>query len=70
MYPYRRFLLQRMRSLRYILDSELGVISSENKDGQDGNKPASDSKLSNASTSGVKAVGVCRKSGLHYIEVK
>ena len=31
-----------MHSLRYILDSELGVISSENKDGQDGNKPASE----------------------------
>ena len=61
---------EQMRSLRYILDSELGVISSENKDGQDANKPASDSKLSNATTSGVKAVGVCRKSGLHYIEVK
>ena len=30
-----------MHSLRYILDSELGVISLENKDGQDGNKPAS-----------------------------
>ena len=52
------------------MDSELGVISSENKDGRDGNNTASDSKLSNATTSGVKAVGVCRKSGLHYIEVK
>ena len=31
-----------LHSLRYILDSELGVISLENKDGQDGNKPASE----------------------------